>query len=96
MSTWHGYADGPALASGAQLLITGGHERIRLATGDQVSIETPDNNRRSGVIVDRTAGRMLVAVGDGPAIHLNLGGGTGAFEHFKLSDGFSRECWTVQ
>ncbi len=96
MSTWHAYADGAALVSGTGVLVTGGHEVVRLQTGDKVSIETPDSNRLSAVIVDRSEGRLLLAVGGGPLIRLRASGESEFLSEFKLSDGFSRESWTVQ
>lgn len=96
MATWHAYADRAALVSGTGVLVTGGHQTVRLQSGDKLSIETPDGNRLSAVIVDRTDGRLLLAVGDGPLIRLRASNEGDFFSGFKLSDGFSRESWMVQ
>ena len=96
MSTWHAYADRSALTSGTELLVTGGHGAVRLRTGDLVSIETPDRNRISGVIIDRTRGRVLLAIAGSLQIRLRSGGTSEFLLSFKLSDGFSRQGWIVQ
>jgi hypothetical protein len=96
MPTWHAYADRSPLTSGTGLLVTGGRDAVRLRTGDLISIETPDRNRLSGVIVDRTQGRLLLAIGGILQIRLRSGGDSAFLLDFKLSDGFSRESWTVQ
>ena len=96
MPTWHAYADRDALISGTEILVTGGHGAVRLRTGDLLSIETPDRNRLSGVIVDRTQGRVLLAIGGSLQIRLRSGGDSEFLLSFRLSDGFSRESWTVQ
>ena len=96
MPTWHAYADRSPLTAGTGVLVTGGHNRVRLRTGDLMSIETPDRNRISGIIVDRTQGRLLLAIEGSLQIRLNSGGDSVFLLNFKLSDGFSRESWTVQ
>jgi len=50
MSMWHAYANRPLLQSGTEVLITGGHERVRLRTADQITIEMPDHNRLTAVV----------------------------------------------
>lgn len=96
MATWHAYASRPVLLSGTEILVTGGHDRVRLRTTDRLSIEMPDNNRLSAVVVDRTGDRLQIAVAGSPRIALEPTTGNGAFEDFKLSDWFSRESWTVR
>jgi hypothetical protein len=95
MSMWHAYADRAMLERGAKLLVTGGHEPVRLQTADQITIETPDHNRLTAVVVDRSHARLLVAVGDGPLIRFGSSDDVTDFKDFKLSDGFSRESWAV-
>ena len=94
--TWHAYAGRSALTSGTGLLVTGGHDAVRLRTGDMMSIEMPDRNRVSGIIVDRTQGRLLLAIQGSLQVRLRSGGDSEFLLDFKLSDGFSRESWTVQ
>jgi hypothetical protein len=93
--TWHAYASGPSLVSGTEILVTGGHERIRVRTADLISIEMPDGNRLSAVVIDRTGNRLVMVVGE-VLVRMRIAGGAEAFEGFKLSDGFSRQGWTVQ
>jgi hypothetical protein len=96
MPTWQAYADRNPLTSGTGVLVTGGHSAVRLQTGDLMSIETPDRNRVSGIIVDRTQGRLLLAIEGSLQVRLRSGGDSAFLLDFKLSDGFSRESWTVQ
>jgi hypothetical protein len=96
MSTWHAYASCDALTADTEVLVTGGSERIRLETADRLSIEMPGHNRLSAVVVDRRGQGLLLTVDGGPLIRLRRTAGAGAFGDFKLSDGFSRQGWTVQ
>ena len=95
MSTWHAYANRPLLQPGTEVLITGGHDQVRLRTADQITIEMPDHSRVTAVVVDRSDEQLLVAIGDGPLVSLRVSGDAGAFNDFKLSNGFSREGWAV-
>ena len=95
MSMWHAYANRPLLQPGTEVLITGGHDQVRLRTADQITIEMPDHNRLTAIVVDRSDARLLVAIGDGPLVTLAASDVSVAFNDFKLSDGFSREGWTV-
>jgi len=96
MSMWHAYANRPVLEAGTEILVTGGHEPVRLQTADRITIETPDNNRLTAVVVDRTDDHLLLAVGDAPLLHLNASGDGSDFDDFKLSNGFSRQSWRVR
>jgi hypothetical protein len=94
-SIWHAYASDDGLAPGTEILITGGTERIQLSTADSVSIETPGAERISAVVVDYSDGQLLMAI-KGGLVRLLPTTQMGAFDAFKLSDGFSRQGWTVQ
>ena len=95
-STWHAYASRDMLAAGTEILVTGGHERIRIQTADQISIEMPDRNRLSAIVVERIGERVLLAIGDAAFVRLRVAPEVGSFDDFKLSDGFSRQGWIVQ
>jgi len=97
MAMWHAYADRAALEPGTQVLVTGGHEAVTLRTADRITIELPDNQRLTAVVVDRSGEQLLLAVGEGPLFHLDASADPGgAFSGFKLSDGFSRQGWVVR
>jgi hypothetical protein len=96
VSSWRGYANERSLIPGAGVLVTGGHDAIRMATGDRFILELPDGNRLPAVIVDRTEERLLLAIGEGPLIRLAATRGAQLFSDFEFSEGLSREEWTVQ
>jgi hypothetical protein len=96
VSMWHAYANRATLDSGTELLVTGGRDPVRVQTGDQITIDMPDNNRVTTVVVDRTQQRLLIASSNGPLVRLNASTDASAFADFKLSDGFSREGWCVR
>jgi hypothetical protein len=96
MSTWHAYSSRPALEPGTEVLVTGGRGAVRLQTADHISIEMTDNNRMSAVVVDCSVDRLLLAVGGGPLVRLNLSNNLDVFADLKLFDGFSRKGWSVR
>jgi hypothetical protein len=94
MPSWHAYADQPALAPGAQILITGGHMAVRILTADRLTIEMPDEGRLMAVVIDRTGEQLTLALGDSEIVRLHVASGDG-FAQFQLSEGFSRQSWAV-
>lgn len=96
MSMWHAYASQAALGSGVELLVTGGDEPVELQTGDQLTIEMPDNNQCTVVVVSRTGNRILLAAHEGAQYEIVPGESEAVFEDFQLSEGFSRQFWTVR
>jgi hypothetical protein len=94
MPSWHAYAGQPTLAPGTEILITGGHMAVRVLTADQMTIEMPGDRRLMAVVVDRTGERLTLALGDGEIVRLHLASDAG-FAQFQLSEGFSRQSWTV-
>lgn len=93
MAIYHAYCNGPRLQAGMVVLITGGSEPVDVRTGDQLSIEAPEYIRTSAVVVDRTRRKLLLGLPDGTAIWLERS--HGGFDELKLSEGFSREPWTI-
>lgn len=93
-SLYHAYANRPDLAYGTIVLITGGSERIVLQSDDRLSIETPEYNRFSAVVVEWTPTTLWLKLANGTAIWLKQAD-DGWAAKFKISDGFSRQPWVV-
>jgi hypothetical protein len=96
MAHWQAYASNAELTSGTEVLVTGGHEPVRIRTGDLFSIETPDRNRLSAVVVDRTSAALTMFVSGRQIVSLQPASGAKDSPELELSDGFSREDWTIQ
>ena len=94
MATYHAYSNAPQLHAGAVVLITGGSQQVAVRTGDQLAIEAPQYSRTSAVVVERTGSKLLLGLPDGTSIWLERAHGE-TFDELKLSDGFSRESWTI-
>jgi hypothetical protein len=93
---WHAYADAAELTSGSSILVTGGHGRIRVRSGDRLTIEMPDGQRYEMLVLQRGGHSMTVADQNGAVQDLSLAVRNEHFENFKLSEGFSREIWSVE
>lgn len=92
---YHAYSDKPDISAGTCILVTGGSERVAVRTADQLTIESPADQRLSAVVVDRTGERLLLSTGEGRLIWLERAEGAIAFDDFQISEGFSRELWRV-
>lgn len=96
MATYHAYSNAPRLQAGTVVLITGGSQQVAVRPGDQLSIEAPEYSRTSAVVIDRTGNKLLLGLSDGTSIWLERAHAGDSFGELKLSDGFSREPWTVR
>lgn len=94
-TTYHAYANRPALAFGTVVLITGGSERVVLQSADELSIETPEYHRFSAVVVLRTRRTLRLRLQDGTGLWLEPAGDGNWSAEFRISDGFSRQPWVV-
>jgi hypothetical protein len=95
-NVWHAYADTAELRSGSRILVTGGHGPVRLRSGDRLTIEMP-HGRRYELLVLLRAGHSMRAADQNAAVqNLTLAANDEEFEGFGLSEGFSREVWSIQ
>lgn len=92
---WHAYASDLSLSEGTALLITGGDEMVALAAGEELGIELPDGEQISASISSCEGGLLVLNTSNGAVIELHRVEAHAAFAAFKLSDGFSRQIWTV-
>lgn len=93
---WHAYASREQLHCGTDLLVTGGALSVQLHVGARLSIELPNGQRIQAVVILHEEHRMVLAIMDSDHVELRRTCGDWAFADFKLSDGFSREIWTVR
>jgi len=72
LSQWHADLDQAELGRGAQLTVLSDHMVVRLITSDTLSIERPDGQRFSALILDRTAASISLVLEDGRQVSLRL------------------------
>jgi hypothetical protein len=92
---WHAYADTTDLGSGSSILITGGHRRVRIRSGDRLTIEMPHGRRYELLVLLRADHSMRTADQNGTVQDLSLVENNEQFQELSLSDGFSREIWRL-
>ena len=73
MTLWHADLDTPALGRGANLTVASEHHVVRVLTSDTLSIETPDGQRFSAQVRDRTMNALSLTLGDGRNVALRHG-----------------------
>jgi hypothetical protein len=94
MSNWQADASSQSFASGAKILVISPHEMVRIVTADRLSIETPDRNRISALVIDRTRDHLTLSMPDGRPLCLS---------NYAIDDSadessgtpFSRQLWIV-
>lgn len=94
MSSWQADASSQSFASGVEILVISPHEQVRIVTADRLSIETPDRNRLSALVIDRTRDHLTLCLADGRPIRLSnhpSSDGSGG----ENGTSFSRETWVV-
>jgi hypothetical protein len=93
MTQWHADVDGAALGTGARLTVLSQHHVVRVVTADTLSIEAPDGQRFSAVVLDRTEGDIRLILDDGSSVALVM-----LLDESLLPPGenpavFSRQVW---
>jgi hypothetical protein len=92
---WHAYASAVSLTAGTGMLVTGGSDAVDLLAGEAIGIELPDGEQITAEVTSCAGGLLILAVRGGTAIELHRVQTHPDFAEFKLSDGFSRQIWTV-
>lgn len=93
---WHSYCLVPDLRPGVDILVTGGDQRVAIRRGDTLSIERADWQRSSARVIAGGADVITVIVDGRRTLVLKRRFDVGGFDNFKLSDGFTRQVWTVR
>jgi hypothetical protein len=96
MTQWHADVDGAALATGARLTVLSRHRVVRVVTADTLSIETPDGQRFSAVVVDRTAGNIRLVVDNGSPVSLGIQLDESLHAPSENAEVFSRQVWMAR
>jgi len=95
MTQWHADIDRSAVHSGAQLTVLSDHQVVRVITADTLSIETPAGPRLSAMVLDRTAGKIRLALGDGRAVTLEMLLDDSLHPAGEPTEIFSSQVWVV-
>ena len=92
MTLWHADLDTPALGRSANLTVASEHHVVRVLTSDTLSIETPDGQRFSAQVRDRTMNALSLTLGDGRnfALAMKL---DESLHHPNKPQVFSRQVW---
>lgn len=94
MSSWHADANSQSFGSGARILVISPHEEVRIVTADRLSIETPDHNRVSALVLDRTRDHLTLCLSDGRPLCLSNHPANDSSEE-PNGTSFSRQLWIV-
>jgi hypothetical protein len=94
MAMWHADVNGPTLASGTNVVVFSPHRVVRVMTADQVLIETPQGNRISAIVLDRTGSTLTIALSDGRPVKLTMADDESLHSGIEVSV-FSRQIWSV-
>lgn len=94
MSSWQADANSQSFGSGARILVISLHEEVRIVTADRLSIETPDHNRVSALVLDRTRDHLTLCLSDGQALCLSNHPVNDSSAEANATS-FSRQLWIV-
>ena len=94
MSHWQAQIDGEAVGVGSQLRISSPHHVVRMATADQISIETSGGAKLAAIVLDRTGTQMTLSMLNGRSAQLSITSDH-SLEHEDSQTEFSRQDWRV-
>lgn len=94
MSLWHADANQQSLATGASVLVVSGDKSVRVVTADQLWIETPNGQRLSTVVLDRTGENLTLSMPDGASVFMSMSSDH-SLERAQEGLEFSRQVWVV-
>lgn len=95
MTQWHADVDAVPLARGAHLTVLSQHHVVRVLTADTLSIETPNGQRLSAVVLDRTEGDIRLVLEDGTPVSLGILVDESLLPPGGNNDVFSRQVWVA-
>jgi hypothetical protein len=94
MSNWQADSSSQSFDSGAKILVISPHETVRIVTADRLSIETPDRNRISALVIDRTCDHLTLSMPDGRPLCLSNHAVDDSVDNASGTP-FSRQLWIV-
>lgn len=95
MAQWHADIDGSTLAAGTRLRVLSDHQVVRVVTADTLSIETPSGPRISAMVLDRTEGKIQLALNDGRLANLDMLLDASLHPSHERPEIFSSQVWLV-
>lgn len=93
MTQWHADVDAGALLRGAKLTVLSRHSVVRVLTADTLSIEMPNGQRLSAIVLDRTAGAIRLVLKDGTPVSLGIIVDESLLPPGENPEVFSRQVW---
>lgn len=72
MTQWHADLDAKALRPGSAVTVLSHHHIVRVVTSDTLLIQRPDGQRVAALVLDRSGGRIRLALPDGQMVSLAL------------------------
>ena len=91
---WHADTNQHSLASGVSVLVVSDDRAVRVVTADQLWIETPNGQRLSTVVLDRTGERLTLSLPDGATVHMSMSSDH-SLDEPQAGLEFSRQVWVV-
>jgi hypothetical protein len=93
MTQWHADVDAAKLSTGAKLTVVSQHHVVRVITADTLSIETPNGQRLSAVVLDRTESGIKLILKDGTPVSLGMLVDESLLPPGESPAVFSRQVW---
>src|SRR3569623_108575 len=95
MAQWHADIDGSTLTTGTKVRVLSDHQVVRVVTADTLSIETSSGPRISAMVLDRTEGKIRLALSDGRLATLDMLLDVSLHPPHELPEIYSSQVWLV-
>lgn len=95
MTRWHADLDMQTLAPGATVTVSSHHQVVRMIIADTLSIQFPDGQRFSALVMGREPGRMDLVLHDGHICSLDIALDQSFPSPREAIGVFSRQTWVV-
>lgn len=93
MTQWHADIDKAGLAPGVRLTVMSDHQVVRVVTADTLSIETPNGQRLSAVVLERTGADIKLVQDSGEMFCLAMAVDESLHPPGATPNVFSRQVW---
>jgi hypothetical protein len=95
LTHWHADLDAQKLGAGASIIVFSDHRPVRVIVADTLSIQSPDGQRSSAVVIEREGETIGLAAQDGTVCSLRLSLDQSFPSPEDHLDVFSRQTWIV-
>jgi hypothetical protein len=92
MTQWHADVDMP-LGSGAKVTVQSQHHVVRIVKADTLSIQTPDGQRFSAVVLERAPDDLRLILDNGQAFSMRMLLDDSLHPPREPPEVFSRQIW---